>query len=714
MRFGFSLRPVRRRPRAIDRVLASLARTEVLERRLMMHAGHHDEVPPATEDAHLHPVHVASHEADSGSHDDALHWDVPDFLHADPYVGPAYVTSPAPPPAPVTTIVNNGGIANRVDMVIVGDGYQSSQLSTYAAHASNVALNFFNQAPLSTYSRLFNIHRVDVFSPDSGVDNDPTLGVMKNTALDMHFYCSGLDRLLCIDTNKAQSYAINAPQVDHIIALANSTMYGGAGYWGAGLLTLAGGNGSSLEVARHEFGHSFAGLADEYGGVGTYSGGEPTEPNVSLQMGTSRTKWHRWLDLPEVDAFLGGRYFDAGIYRPTANSKMRSLGVPWGPVNTEQLILALYRRIDPIDAATPPGTYPSDAGFFVDPIDPNGHALTVQWSIDGAPIPGATGLTFDAGTLNLTVGNHSLGVRVVDATPMVRDEAQRTAIMTQTKSWTLTEQRVTSIVGRHVFYNNSAYDGFDGQPNSADDSAIADDKHAYFDGQRLAGAGPSVQALAGYSNYTSFTRGLNGVMVDVLGAPGRLADADFSFKMGFGGYVAEWPAAPDPTIHFRPGAGAGGADRYALLFQDGAVKNTWLQVTVNATSTSGLRSPDVFYFGNLVADTGLGREMTTTGIDVANTRTHLSSLAGLGSPYDHNRDAKVDLFDVLYARRSPFHWLIQIIPPAAPAPAARSDPKAALVPSGGAEGGDGASILTTLLLTSAHPLLDRAASTLLV
>lgn len=357
-----------------------------------------------------------------------------------------------------TTILDNGPVANRIDVVLVGDGYTTADLPTYAAHAQTAANSFFNEAPLNAYKSYFNIHRVDVISNQSGVDNDPTLGISRDTALDMGFFCNGIERLLCVNTTKARNAALSAPQVDQVLAIANSTKYGGAGYPGNDMATFSGGNGSALEIARHEFGHSFADLADEYdyGDGATYTGGEPVEPNVSTltaaNMAAQQRKWWRWLDLPEVDAFQGAKYYQFGLYRPTADSKMRSLGRPWQAVNAEQLVISLYRTVRPIDAATPSGAYGGTATFFVDPIDPLDHALAVQWLFDGQPIAGATGLTFDAASLGVTSGVHTLSVRVSDDTALVRDPTARANLLTQTRSWSI-DLQPPALVGGALQFN---------------------------------------------------------------------------------------------------------------------------------------------------------------------------------------------------------------------------------------------------------------------
>lgn len=345
--------------------------------------------------------------------------------------------------APSTTILSNGPPSNRIDIVLVGDGYRSADLAAYANHCASLLNNFFVQPPLSNYKTFFNVHRVDVVSIDSGVDNDPTQGILKNTALDMGFWCNGTERALCVNVNKALTEANSAPQRDQVLALANSTKYGGVGYPSNNLGTLAAANSSALEIALHEFGHAFAKLADEYdyGGPTTYSGGEPTQKNISTlaaaPMNSSQSKWWRWLGTGGVSTFEGAGYSQFGLHRPTNDSKMRSLGRPFEQVNTEQFIIYFYRTVDPIDSATPAGTYPENTVLTVDPVDPVSHALSVQWSRDGVAIPGATGLSLNVAALGLSAGLHTVSVTVVDPTALVRDEAARAQWMTESRSWTI-------------------------------------------------------------------------------------------------------------------------------------------------------------------------------------------------------------------------------------------------------------------------------------
>jgi hypothetical protein len=347
------------------------------------------------------------------------------------------------------TIIDNGPSENRIDVVCVGDGYTVQDLSLYADDVARAVDGFFRVEPFNRYSTFFNVHRVDVISNEPGVDNDPVYGIFRDTAMDMAFWCFGIERLLCVDAAKALDYASNAPDVDHVLALANSTMYGGAGYTVSNLATVSGGNSATIEIALHECGHSLGNLADEYYDNGTiYTRPEPSEPNISTldgaEMAASGTKWAHWLgDSGEgfdgfVDTYEGAYYFQYGIYRPSINSRMRSLRRPFNLPSVEALVIEFYKVVHPIDEATPTDmTLTGAETVFVRPVEPVGNPLDVRWYLDGEMLTGATADSVVLPTLAIEPGAHLLSATVVDSTPWVRDEAARAQWLTQRVSWDL-------------------------------------------------------------------------------------------------------------------------------------------------------------------------------------------------------------------------------------------------------------------------------------
>jgi len=339
-----------------------------------------------------------------------------------------------------------GTIGERLDVVFVGDGYTAAEQGLFHADAQSVEASLFAYEPFKAYRNYFAIHRVEVISNESGVDNDP-FGVLRDTALGMRYWCNNIERLLCVDVGAAYAAASLAPDIDQVIALANSSKYGGAGYTTSNLGTAAGGNSLAADIVIHELGHSLGDLADEYtyGGPTTYNGSEPGDANVSIydasQMISLDTKWADWIGSNDprfdgpVDTFEGGMYSVFGIYRPTNNSMMRALGRPFNAPSAEALIIEVYREVSTIDGFTSNAQLiPADQAVSVAPMQPIGHSLDIEWSVDGAVVPGETGPTLDLSTLNITE-QVVVTATVTDNTDMVRDEDARAAFMTDSVSW---------------------------------------------------------------------------------------------------------------------------------------------------------------------------------------------------------------------------------------------------------------------------------------
>jgi formylglycine-generating enzyme required for sulfatase activity len=190
---------------------------------------------------------------------------------------------------------------------------------------------------------------------------------------------------------------------------------------------------------------------------------------------------------------------------------------------------------------------------------------------------------------------------------------------------------VVSVDGRHVFYNNSSADGDDPSAGTADDGAIDVDRHAFLPGQTPESA-----------NYSSYYRGINGIMIDIDHVPGTLTDADFGVRVNDAANPNTWSDGPAPTVDLRRGAGVGGADRVTLIWPDGSIVNRWIEVTVKATGNTGLATDDVFYFGNVVADCdGDG------AVGVGDYEMLVGELGRRGDDLvgDVNRDGRVGLED---------------------------------------------------------------------
>ncbi len=365
---------------------------------------------------------------------------------------------------------NAGALDNRLDLVIVGDGYTAGEMGQFHIDADGIVASLYQYEPFTSYQSYFRVIKIEVISNESGVDNDPNPGVSRDTALDMTYWCSNIERLLCVNVGKAYNAASAAPDIDQVIAISNSSKYGGAGYSSNNLGTAAGQNSAAADVAIHELGHSLGDLADEYtyGGPTTYTGGELFPVDVSIynqseQIAQSR-KWHNWMgasltgfDNP-INAYEGGNYSQFGVYRPSTNSMMRSLGRPFNLVSAEQLLKEIYREVNPIDDGTANGAaLGRDDSAWIIPMRPLNHDLTVLWYLDDVFRPDLIGAeTVDIASLGLDDNEHELRVVVVDGINWVRDAAMRDQFMTGERIYS-----IPSIVCHADISGDGALDFFD-------------------------------------------------------------------------------------------------------------------------------------------------------------------------------------------------------------------------------------------------------------
>src|SRR5205807_7163628 len=96
------------------------------------------------------------------------------------------------------------------------------------------------------------------------------------------------------------------------------------------------------------------------------------------------------------------------------------------------------------------------------------------------------------------------------------------------------------------------------------------------------------------------------------------------------------------------------SDRVEIVWANGSIKNEWLQVTMKADANSGLAIPDVFYFGNVVAESGnTSADAVVDAADelaTANDPHNFLNPSVVTNPHDYNRDGRVDATDQLIAR----------------------------------------------------------------
>jgi hypothetical protein len=253
----------------------------------------------------------------------------------------------------------SGNPSEKVDIVILGDGYRASEMKKYLRAARNAADNLFAESPFKECKKKFNIWAVECPSPESGVD-EPGKGIYKSTVLGTSFNTFDLAHYsLTMHVHDVWDVAACVPY-DAIIILFNAPRYGGGGLYNLYAM-VSGSDAGGAGVVQHEVGHALAGLADEYyTSQVTYidfypDGVEPWEPNITALLEPGLVKWAvhvtRGLPIPtpndakysgDVGCFEGAGYRAKGLYRPCRNCIMLSCRGGFCPVCKQ----AIQRVID--------------------------------------------------------------------------------------------------------------------------------------------------------------------------------------------------------------------------------------------------------------------------------------------------------------------------------------------------------------------------------
>ncbi|MDH6123711.1 M64 family metallopeptidase [Kitasatospora sp. GP82] len=347
-----------------------------------------------------------------------------------------------PEPATTVDILRTGDPANRITLVLLGDGYTADQQDLFREQADQAWRALMDIEPFRSYQGFFNIKRVEVVSPVAGIAETETRTRKPGTPLGMHFWCEGTARLLCADEPATARYAGNGEGPQYLIALANSSEYGGAG--GTGVTTLAGGSPDAGRIIQHEIGHTVGDLGDEYDSAPD----DADYPNLATvnadQMARSKVKWWRWLGAQDPDGggTIGAYRSANGTYRPTVDSVMRTLGGTYNLPSREAILEQIYRRITPMDPPEPAaGTVAGRPRLSVRPLPLAGpRQLQVEWRVNGVlTVPqGPDRNSLDTSTLPSRPGQDlTVTATVRDTTDWVRDEAFRNQHMTRTVTWTL-------------------------------------------------------------------------------------------------------------------------------------------------------------------------------------------------------------------------------------------------------------------------------------
>jgi len=288
-------------------------------------------------------------------------------------------------PFEIDKIIDNGAPKDKVDLLIIGDGYTKEEMTKFRNDVDRYTSVLFAAAPFDRRKNDFNVWTISAISQDSGIDQ-PRKNEWRRTVLGCRFNTFDLARYVLSLHNKDIRDVASLAPYDAIYILFNQPRYGGGGIYNCMATCYTGTPEGTPDwwsdyVFVHEFGHSFAGLADEY-----YTSDvayndmypvdvEPWEPNITtlnhnggpkwadqltpgiaiptpwekaeydsltrvrrrLQKNTPNYKQKRQalddqleaiLNNPELKnktgCFQGGGYASEGVYRPSLNCRMFS------------------------------------------------------------------------------------------------------------------------------------------------------------------------------------------------------------------------------------------------------------------------------------------------------------------------------------------------------------------------------------------------------
>ena len=275
------------------------------------------------------------------------------------------------------TLQWTGPAEQRINLVFLSEGYQQEELAFFMEDAVKVGKHFFKESPFKEYQSYFNLIAIRVPSNVSGAARDPANLI--DNYFGSSFNTAGIDRLLVATKDHlAQDILFDQfPLFDQAILIVNDTKYGGSGGW----LATTSIDINAPEIALHEIGHSFAGLADEYW-VGNQYASE--KPNMTQTTDPAKIKWRKWLDFMDVGIYPHSG--DASWVKPHQSCKMQTLNPPFCPVCKQQIARSILTLISPVISMYPESTSLTIKNdtlqFSLELLSPNPNTLSVVWSID--------------------------------------------------------------------------------------------------------------------------------------------------------------------------------------------------------------------------------------------------------------------------------------------------------------------------------------------
>ncbi len=328
------------------------------------------------------PEFLVEHEASSTSMYEEIYW--PSDELPSNYLTFTLTEKSKLPNAELRAIFEQGPAKNRICLTFLGDGYTEAEKEKFFNDVALLVDDLFNGQTFQSYKNLFNVYAVFTPSNESGITDIKS----KDTVFGLYRAPVGSKRAILPGNTDALEEAIKvAPKTDYPIVVANDDFYGGLG--GRYAITTRS-RESGKVVLRHELGHNFGNVGEEYDGGSVYSGANSSQsPNGN---------WKEWLNSSDKKVlndmrFLGGAYVwqnlesesvvqDFRFPEPTKSGpfwfEVQVSSVGWQTLNDVEIFLD-GKKLEIEGKGT------SDRSFFstkrVQDLSPGNHRLEIKENI---------------------------------------------------------------------------------------------------------------------------------------------------------------------------------------------------------------------------------------------------------------------------------------------------------------------------------------------
>jgi hypothetical protein len=281
--------------------------------------------------------------------------------------------------------IETGPPANRVDIVLMNDGYLIDKQKTWDKLAEDLPRVFERQETFGEYLSYFNFVRCNLVSED---DNVTGFGRTASTALGGHV-TGTIQGHVAIEAEKVHAMLSEIPTEEHDGLVMAVVRVGAHGTGSPGIACIGSQNS---KIAIHEWGHAFALLGDEYAEETHKRTSSQTTPNVSKTDDPKRVPWAHWIEAKArgIGVYEGADGQVRGAWKPKASGCVMQDGEFFCEPCREAVVLSIYAYVDPIESASvadhqedgPEELQLTDTlDFELQVMTPASHKLDVDWYV---------------------------------------------------------------------------------------------------------------------------------------------------------------------------------------------------------------------------------------------------------------------------------------------------------------------------------------------